>query len=223
MVEKSKRSRIKLSTRQTIKPLKLVHLDISGRAYKYPAGFKYTVVLSDDYTIRSDVKFIRAKTELRNALIEYKARTEMELQEQDYKQSNIRLYRAGENRTAEIKNFCNNSRIKLKLSPSYSSQSYIEIESLIQEHQMRARISFFMLNLPNSLQLQTIRHRNWSKSRLPCSRINGKITIIQWPSNIQVEFKSPLEFAIPIFSLTNARLYEAKRFSQEQSMDILSA
>ena len=64
MVAKSKKSRVKTSTRKTTTPLELAHLDISGEVDESPAGFKYTVAFLDDYTAKSDVMFIKARNEL---------------------------------------------------------------------------------------------------------------------------------------------------------------
>ena len=47
---KTRRSTIPDSTRKTIRPLELIHLDISGKVEESLQGYKYTITDLDDFT-----------------------------------------------------------------------------------------------------------------------------------------------------------------------------
>ena len=54
----------------------------------------YKIAFLNDYTAKSDVKLIKAKSKIYNALLEYKKRSEVEMKERGLVLSAIRLDRA---------------------------------------------------------------------------------------------------------------------------------
>ena len=86
---------------------------------------------------------------------------EIELKEKDFKLSKIRLDRARENLTSEIKSLCNKNGIKLEPYPPHAPQSKGATERFIQEHWTRARVLLFASNLPISQWPGAINHGNW--------------------------------------------------------------
>ncbi len=82
--------------------------------------YRYTVVIVDDFTAASFVKTLKKKSELSQALAEFKHRAEVELKMIGIKLTNIRLDRAGENLPNTVKEFCSDNGIHLEPSPAYA-------------------------------------------------------------------------------------------------------
>ncbi len=199
LVEKAKRSYIPASSRKTTRPLEIIHLDISGPVERSLEGYRYTVVIGDDFTPASLVKTLKKKSELSHTLVEFKHRAEVELQMYGIKLTNIRLDRAGENLSNAVKEFCSNNGIHLEPSLAYSPQSNGCAERLVQEHWIRARILLFSSNLLKYLWPEAIYHANWLRNRLPASRIDNEIPIMRWKSNARIDYESRLEIRSPGF------------------------
>jgi len=143
---------------------------------------------------------LKLKSELYTALVAYKNRAEVELQEKGYRLSNIRMDRAGENLSNNVKIFCTQHGIGLEPSPAYAPQSNGAAERLIQEHWTRARVMLFGQNLPQTLWPEAILHANWLRNRLPSSRLKGGIPLLAWDSKLRVNYSDLLEFGSPGFS-----------------------
>lgn len=92
-----RRSKITNYTCVTTRPLELVHLDISGKVEASPQKYMYASTFLDDFTAESDDFLLKTKTELYNFLSHYKAASERELEDKNYRPSAIRLDGAGEN------------------------------------------------------------------------------------------------------------------------------
>ena len=70
LVGKSKRAPIPRATCKTTAALEQIHLEISGAVEKSLEGYVYTVAILYDFTAKSDVKILKKKSELLNALIQ---------------------------------------------------------------------------------------------------------------------------------------------------------
>ena len=81
LTSKARRAPVSASTRTTNRPLELIHLKISGQVENSLHKFKYTVVILDDFTAKSDISILKSRSELFDALFNYKVRSENELQE----------------------------------------------------------------------------------------------------------------------------------------------
>lgn len=103
---KTRRAQINPSTSATYRLLELVHLDISGKVEQSYAGFLHSVVFLDDFTKKSDITLLKNKSDLFNALVAYKMRSEVEFQEFGFQLTNIRMNRAPENTINDVKQFC---------------------------------------------------------------------------------------------------------------------
>ncbi len=143
---------------------------------------------------------MKARAELFDALFEYKARSENELQEQGHRLTNIRLDRAGENLSTAEHEFCINHGIGSGQSPAYAKQSNSFAERLIQEHWTRARVMLFVSNLPKYLRPEAILHGNRLNNRLPASRINGNIPLKRCNPSARINYSKIFEFGAPGFA-----------------------
>ncbi len=97
LIGKAKWSYVPFSSRKTTRPLELIHLDLSGLVESSFEGYIYTIVIVDDFTAASFVKTMKKKSELFQALVEFKHRAEFVLQMYGIELMNISLDRAGEN------------------------------------------------------------------------------------------------------------------------------
>ncbi len=149
LVGKAKRAPIHRSTRTISRPLELIHLDISGVVEKSLESYAYALMILNDFTAKSDVKILKRKPELANALMNYKVRSEVIHQKYGIKLTNIRLDRPGENFPNIIKEFCRENGICLEPSHAYAPQSNGAAEQLIQKHWIRARVLLISPNMPN--------------------------------------------------------------------------
>ncbi len=93
---KTRRAKISRSTRKTTRPLELLNLDISGKVEESYEGYKYTVSFLDGYTAKSDITLVRQKSKLYKSFVAYEISSEVELQENDCKLTNMRMDNAGE-------------------------------------------------------------------------------------------------------------------------------
>ena len=209
---KAKRAPVRPSTFKAQRPLHLIHLDISGPVRPSLAGSTLTVAFLDDFSAKSDVYMISAKSSLPKTLMEYKQRSEKSLRTFGYCIQNIRLDRAGENSSDILIEFCKSHGIYLDYSPAYASESNGAAERLIQEHWMRARVLLFASQLPNNLWAEAIAHGNWLRNRLPAKRIGGGIPILAWDPSTRIDFKSLLEFGQPGFAF----IYRPKATPQKK-------
>ena len=197
---KARRSSLMPSSRKTPRLLELVRLDISGPVEPSLEKLQYTVEVLDDFTAKSDVYLLKARSELLDTFFEYKARSENELQDYGFRLTNIRMDRAGENLSNAVKEFCKHHGIGLEPSPAYAKQSNGAAERLIQEHWTRARVMLFASNLLNYLWPEAVTHGNWLRNRLPASRINGDIPIKRWDPCSRINYAKLLEFGAPGFA-----------------------
>ena len=97
LTAKARRAPVRASSFKDLRPLHLVHLDISDPLAPSLAGNTLTVAFLDDFTENSDVFMISSKAALPKVLEHYKARTENVLLRFGYTLQHIRLDRAGEN------------------------------------------------------------------------------------------------------------------------------
>ena len=175
MSAKARGSSIPPSTRKTSRPLELVHIDISGSVQDSLKNFRYIVAFLDDFTAKMDVYRLKIRAELFDALFEYKARSENELQKQRHCLTSIRLDHGGKNLSTAVDELCRNHGIGLEPSPAYVKQSNGVAEILILEHWTRTRVLSFASNLPKYLWTEGIIHGNWLRNRLPANQINADI------------------------------------------------
>jgi len=152
---------------------------------------KYALVILDDFTAKSDVFFLEQKSQLTTVLLRYVARAERVT---GYKLLNIRLDRAGENSSQQLKLYCSENGILLEYSPAYAPQSNGMAERLVQELSLRGRVLLHSANMEDRLWAEAMRHGNWLRNRLPAERIDGNIPIIKWNPSTRVNFGS-----LPIF------------------------
>ena len=120
LTAKSQRAPFSASSRISTRTTELIHLNISCKVELCYDGFLYTVPFLDNFTAKSDAKFLKNKSELFNALVSYKKRFEFELQEFSFKFTNIRIDRAGENLAEVVEKFCSSNGIRLETSPPYA-------------------------------------------------------------------------------------------------------
>ncbi len=179
LVGRAKRSYIPSSSRNTTRHLELIHLDISGPVESSLEGYRYTVVIVDDFTAASFGKTLKKKSELSQALGEFKHRAGLELQTYGIKLTSIRLERAGENFPNTVKEFCSDNGIHLEPSTACAPQSNGCAERFIQEHRIRARVLLFSSNLPKYLWPEAVNHANWLRNRLSAPRIDNEIPIMR--------------------------------------------
>lgn len=113
----------------------LFHLGISGKVSPpSPEGHIYTVAFLGEFSTKSDVSILKLHSELYGALVAYKTPAEVELQAKGYRLSNIRVNRAGENLSNNVRLFCEQHGIGLDLSSPYEPQRNGAAERLIQKH-----------------------------------------------------------------------------------------
>jgi len=107
---KAKRAPIDASHEFATAPIDLIHIDISGPAQPSIAGNVYTLSILDSYTSRSDVFFLKFKSDLGRTLIHYNILSENET---GHRLKKSRLDRAGENISETVKSFCYSHGINL--------------------------------------------------------------------------------------------------------------
>jgi len=164
-IGKVQRRPIQPSMRLTTFPLELVHLDISGKMSTPSVGGSiYAVGFVDDTTSKSDVHFIKKKSDLFSSLKYYKERSEHLL---GRPMINIRLDGAGENMSNEVSDFCLQNGIRLEPSPPYAPQSNGVAERFMKELGMRSRVLLFSAKLDDTLWAEAMSHGNWLRNRLP--------------------------------------------------------
>jgi len=190
---KAKRSPVSRSTHRTSQPLELIHVDISGPVRPSLAGNRYTIVILDDYTAKSDVFMLKTKDETSSVLEMFRNRAQTELSGQVHLRR-IRLDRAGENKAEDVQSFARKFGIKLEYSPAYASESNGSAERLIQEHWTRARVLLFASDLSLDVWGEAISHANWLRNRAPSSRLDGRIPILAWNPATEIDFSNVLEF-----------------------------
>jgi len=182
------------------KPLELIHLDISGPVKRSLNGNTYALSILDSMTAKSDVSFMSAKSQLFNAVVNYKNRVEKEFTHVGFKILGFRLDQAGENTTSQLLNLCKDQGIRLQYTPPYASESNGSAERLVQEHWTRTRVLLFASNMPHELWEEAMSHGNWLRNRLPSRRIEGRIPILSWSPRTKIDFSTLPEFGQPGFS-----------------------
>lgn len=185
-VSKSKRAPVRTSSRSTVKPLELIHLDILGPMPQVSiGGRRYAIGIVDDWTAKSDVIFLSEKGEIHDAVQEYMHRSERVT---GYRLQNIRLDGAGENRSDAIKSLQSLRGIYLEYSPRYASESNGVVERFMQELGLRSRLFLKDSGLQESLWAEAMAHGNWLRNRLPSSRVSGAIPMTIWKPNTRLSF-----------------------------------
>ena len=178
-------------------PLELVHTDISGPVLPSLSGSMYSLAFMDSRTAKSDVFFLKKKSELATCLMSYKAKAEIQT---GYRLQKMRLDGAGENMSTVVKTFCIQNGIQLNPSPPHAHQSNGTAERLIQELWARTRVLLFASQLPASLWAEVMSHANWLRNRLPSSRIENQIPILMWNPSTSIQFSKVPLFGQPGFA-----------------------
>ena len=128
---------------------------------------------------KSDVALLRNKSELIDALVEYRTRSEVELQGFNLKLTNIRLDQAGEKMSQAVRTFCISNGTHLETSRPYDRPSNGAAERLIQEHWTRTRVLLFSANIATKLWPEAVNHGNWLRNCVPSSKLHGEIPILK--------------------------------------------
>ena len=191
---KTKRAAVLPTPPSVSMPIELVHTDISGPVLPSLSGSVYALSFMDSFTAKSDVFFLKKKSDLSICLMKYKAKTELET---GCRMQKLRLDGAGENMSKTVEAFCTPHGISLDPSPPYAHQSNGTAEKLIQELWARTRVLLFASKLPASLWAEAMNNSNWLQNRLPSSRINNNIPILLWDPSTMVEFSK-----VPVFGQT---------------------
>ena len=190
-VGRAKRAPISRSTRIVQEALELVHLDISGRLTSTLGSNEYFLGIIDDFSPKSDIYFLKHKSDLLDSLMFYKNHSEKVT---GYPLINIRLDGAGENSSEEVKLFCIRNGIRLEYSPRYAPESNGIAESLMQELGTRSRVMLLSGKMEKTLWGEAMHHGNRLRNRLPSDRIGGDIPILKWNPNTQIKLGSLPEF-----------------------------
>ena len=171
---KAQRGKVSRTTRFTASPLELVHLYITGKIATPPlGGCLYAVGFVDDFTAKTDVHFIKQKSDLFMSL---------------------KYYGAEKNFSSNVTEFCMMNGIRLEPSPRHARESNGVAERFMQELGTRARVLLFAANLLGNLSAEAMNHGNWLRNSLPSSRIHNDIPLIQWDSTAKLKYKY-----LPIF------------------------
>ena len=177
--------------------LELVHTDISGPVIPSLSGSVYSLGFMDSKTAKSDVFFLKKKSDLPIYLMKYKARSELQT---GYRIQKMRLDGAGENMSGTVEDFCTQHGIQLDPSPSHAHQSNGTAERLIQELWARTRVLLFASKLPATLWAEAMYHANWLRNRLPSSRIGNQIPALLWNPSTTIQFSKVPVFGQPGFA-----------------------
>lgn len=175
---KTKRAPIPVPTKRITKPLELTHTDISGKiSVQSLGGCHYFVVFLDDATSMSAVYFLTKRSEFFDALKAYKALVENQRKERMFA---LRLDRAGENISGDVKGFLQSQGMKLEPSPAHASQSNGSSERLIQSLWTMARTMMTDSRMDLDIWSEAISHSNWLRNRTPSKRIDLCIPYTAW-------------------------------------------
>lgn len=197
---KARRAPVRPVPATTIHALEEIHLDISGPFVPTIFGEKYAVHFMDGHTAKSDVRLLKARSELGRALTTYKSYAETFFSPLGFRVKRIRLDQAGENMSNLVRTFCAEEGISLQPAPPHAPQSDGTAERLGQEHWTRTRVLMFSSQLPNPLWGEGIMHANWLRNRLPSSRIKGNLPILAWDPAARIDFANLLQFGQPGFA-----------------------
>ena len=141
----------------------------------------------------------------------FKARSELEF-DNVYRLKNTRLDRGGENKGADVTNFCKAAGAKLDFSPPHASESNGAADRLIQEQWKGARVLLFTSKLPQNLWAEAISHFNWLRNRCPSDRIDGRIQILEWNPRTRIDFHK-----VPVFGQSGyAFVYSSKTVAHKK-------
>ena len=184
---------------RTTAPLQQVHLDISWPFVPKLSQETYAVHFMESHTAKSDVYLLKKRSDLSQAILQYKSYVEYHFTRQGYRIQMLRLDQARENIKGEVARFCKEQGIQLSPSPPYAPESNGISERIVQEHWTRARVLVFASKLPNSLWGEAINHANWLRNRLPSRRIDNSLPILKWNPNTFIDFASLLAFGKPGF------------------------
>lgn len=122
---KTKRAPVKPSFQEASSPLELIYLDVSGPVQPSLGGSTYAISYMDHFTAKSDVQFLKKRSELPSFLSKYMNRVENET---GHRVLRIRLDGAGENMSNTIRSFCYTKGIILETSPPHALQSNLVAE-----------------------------------------------------------------------------------------------
>lgn len=185
---KLQRRAILPSRRDTIRPLELVHVDITGKMTTTSLGSScYGIGFMDDFTAKSDVYFLKSKSGLFASLKYYKERAEAET---GCRLINIRLDGAGENMANMVHEFALSNGIRLEPSPAHAPESNGVAERFMKELGVRARVLLFGAKLGDEMWAEAMHHGNWLRNRLPSDRIQGNIPILSWNNRTRIDFEN---------------------------------
>ena len=196
---KAKKAPIRSVDNRTTAPLQEIHLDISGAFIPTLGRETYAVHFLEPRTAKSDVTLLKAKSDLGQALMQYKAYAENHFATERYRIQTIRLDQARENVKGVVANFCKKEGIRINPSPDYAPERNGISERIVQEHWTRARILMIASKLPINLWGGALKHANWLRNRLPARRINNGLPILVWSPNSYIDFESQLTFGQPGF------------------------
>lgn len=142
----------------------------------------------DSHTAKSDVRLLKARSELGIALKAYKNYVENFFAPLGLRVKRLRLSQARENLSSIVIDFCAAEGINIQPSPPNDPQSDGMAGRLVQEHWTRAFLILFVSKLPNSLWGEEIIHANWLRNRLPSSRIQDKLPTLAWSPSTRINY-----------------------------------